>query len=220
MVDTQFIPAVRQQLEKFLIAKNDFHLQGQTYDLILLVPEDRYSIDTKYSLFISCKKFDLIQRKTAITALLTFFKEHLNPGFYQIITRVDFIHSEDPFVKSMKMVFSYKNPLYVISDVSVAGVHIEFGYLIKSQILDKLIENDAVTIVFEENGMVQNEPAGIIKMNRDFELVYYTKKGLDEIKKFDNKDTPFKDIRKESEVNLVTQGYVGRVRFDVIIMLE
>jgi hypothetical protein len=221
MVDTQFIPAVRRQLEKFLIKKNEFQLRGQTYDLILLVPSDRYSMDTKYSLFISCKQFDAVQRITAITDLLTFLKEYLNPVFYNIITRVDFIHSDDPFVQSMKMVFAFKQPLYVINDVSVAGVHIEFGYLIKSQILDRLIENDAVTIVYESNGKVQYENAGLIKMNPSFVLIYYTPKGLDEIRNFGNRGIQkLKDIRGESEVYLEENGFMSRIVFDAIIMLE
>lgn len=222
MVNTELIPAVRKQLEKFLLEKNNFQLRGQTYDLILLVPSDRYAMDTKYSLLVSSIQFDNVERKSAIADLLTFFKESLSLHYYNLITRVDFIHSEDPFVKSMKMVFAFNQPLFVINNVYVAGVNIEFGYLIKSQILDKLIENDATTIVYEEHGKVIYENAGIIKMNRNFELVYYTKKALIAISNYakTSKTTKAKDIRLEGREKLETRGYINRISLDTIIMLE
>jgi hypothetical protein len=222
MVETQFIPTIRKQLEKFLISKNDFQLRGQNYELILLVPSDRYSMDTKYSLFISSKQFDQVQRKAAISELLSFFKESLTLTLYNTLSRIDFIHSEDPLVRNLKMIFALPHPMFVIQDISVGGVTIELGYLLKSQILDKLIEGDAVSIVYEINGTVQSTNAGIIKINRDFELIYYTGKGLKEMwEPANDKETrKAKELQAQTEDYLEDHGYVGRIPFDAILKLE
>ena len=63
MVKTNLIDKILKRLEKYIIRKNDFHLVGDNFDLVLFIPSDKYLSDTKYSLLISAKKLDNFKQK-------------------------------------------------------------------------------------------------------------------------------------------------------------
>ena len=104
MVKTTLIDKILKRLERYIIKKNNFHLDGDNFDMVLFVPSDKYLSDTKYSLLISANKFNNFKQKEIIKDLLTDFKEALNSEEYNAISRLNIIHSEDPFVKNLKFV--------------------------------------------------------------------------------------------------------------------
>ena len=168
MVKTNLIDKILKRLEKYIIRKNDFHLVGDNFDLVLFVPSDKYLSDTKYSLLISAKKLDNFKQKEVIKDLLTDFKEALNPEEYNAISRLNIINSEDPLVKNLKYVFAYRQPIFEINDIPVGGVNIDHAFLVKSLTLDKLIENQALTLeVKNNNNEIETINAEIIRIDKN-----------------------------------------------------
>src|ERR1700722_1371320 len=102
MVETIYIHKILKELEKYFIRKNNYRLSGDNYDLILFVPSDKYSSESKLSLIISAQIFNNFNQKEVIWELLNEFKKTLESEEYNSITRLNIIHSEDPFVKNLK----------------------------------------------------------------------------------------------------------------------
>jgi|GEM_PF-1701798 hypothetical protein len=223
MVDTTltYIHKLLRQLEKFLIEKNGFQLSGETYDLILLIPSDRYSTDIKYSLVVSAKTLNHFHQKEVIKALLTYFKETLDNNEYNSITRINVINTEDPLVKNLKMMFGFREEAFELNDITIAGIRINFAYLIKSLILDKLIEGRALKLqIMDPEGNISDISAGIIRIERDFSIVYYTGKGLRELWKPDMSNEEKKHaqaIKNLPEHDLIENHFVSRKRLDDIL---
>ena len=101
MVKIYFIEKILKSLERYMLRKNGFRLKGENYELILLLPSDKYVSDSKYSLLISAKILDNYQQKDMIRELLIDFKETLQFYEYNLISRINIIHSNDPFVKNL-----------------------------------------------------------------------------------------------------------------------
>src|SRR5437899_1326591 len=114
MVETILIHTILKQLEKYLIRKNNFRLLGDTYDLILFVPSDKYLSDAKYSLMLSAMKLNNLYQKDVIKELLNDFKAILKFEEYNSISRLNIIHSEDPFVKNLKFAFAIRTEVIEI----------------------------------------------------------------------------------------------------------
>ncbi len=223
MVDTSltFMNKLRLQLEKFLIKKNDFQLLGETYDLILLIPADRYSTDIKYSLVVSAKTLNAIHQREVIKDILTYFKETLDSNEYNSITRINVINTEDPLVRNLKMMFGFREEAYELNDITVGGIRISFAYLIKSLILDKLIEGNALKLqIIYPEGNIGDVNAGIIRIERDFSIIYYTGKGLRELWRQDMSNEEKEQanaIKNSPEHHLIENNFVAKVRLDDII---
>jgi hypothetical protein len=224
MVETKFIHTILKRLEKYLIRKNDFYLSGDTYDLILFIPSDKYLSDAKYSLMISARKLNNLHQKDIIKELLNDFKEVLKFEEYNSISRLNIIHSEDPFVKNLKSVFAFREEMIEINEILVGGVQIDFAYLVKSLVLDRLVENTALAIEIRTQGN-QKEVinAGIIRIEHNFDVVYYTGRGLREIWKPDMTDEQKENaeaLKKKSEDYLILNHYIGKTRLDDILKVK
>ena len=223
MVDTSltYIHKLLRQLEKFLLEKNRFQLLGETYDLILLIPSDRYSTDIKYSLVVSAKTLDDTHQKEVIKDLLTHFKETLESNEYNSITRINVINTQDPLVKNLKMMFGFREEAFELNDITVGGIKINFAYLIKSLILDKLIEGKALKLeIVDPEGNISDISAGIIRIEQDFNVVYYTGKGLRELWKPDmsnEEQEHAQSIKNLPERYLIENHFVAKRRLDDII---
>ena len=220
MVETLFIHKVLKNLEKYLIKKNNYNLLGHTYDLILLIPSDKYFSDTKYSLIISLKQLNNFNQKDVIKELLLFIKENLNEEEYAAITRINILHSEDSFVKNLNYMFAHREEVIEIEGITVGGMPIEFAYLVKSLILDKLIEGRALKLEFI-NGKSIN--AGIIRIEKDFNVVYYTGKGLREIWKPDMTEEERVNaefLNNQSESYLLEHQYMMKTPLDDIVKVR
>jgi len=217
MVETIFIDKILKQLEKYLIRKNNYRLTGDNYGLILLEPSDKYISDTKYSLLISAKKLNGLSQKDVIKELLVDFKVVLKLEEYNALSRLNIIHSEDPLVKNLSfMLGQHREEIIEINDMTIGGVKIDFAYLVKSLVLDKLIEGKAITIELI-NGQRIN--AGIIRIDENFDIVHYTGKGLSEIWKPDMTDEERENAEKlktKPEEFLMQHQFVAKMPLDDI----
>src|SRR5579872_5347011 len=108
MVETLVINKIVKELEKYFIKKSRFVLSGEKYELILFEPVEKYDPQSKFSLFLSAKKFDNLNQKETIRDLFTFFKETLSHSEYNTISRISIINSNDPFVKNINYVFAFR----------------------------------------------------------------------------------------------------------------
>ncbi len=184
MVETKFIHTILKRLEKYLIRRNNFNLLGDTFDLILFVPSDKYLSDAKYSLIVSAKALNTLHQKEVIRELLNDFKTVLKFDEYNAISRLNIIHTEDPFVKNLKFIFGIRNEIIEINEFIVGGVKIDNAFLVKSLVLDKLIEHHALTVEIKtENNQSETINMGVIRIENNFDVVYFTGKGLREMNK-------------------------------------
>lgn len=219
----KFIEKVLNQLEKFLIKKNNFHLLGYSYDLILFIPSDNFVSETKFSLLISADKLNHLNQRDVIRELLLNFKETLTSDEYNSISRINILHSEDPFVKNLKFVINIREKIFEINNLIIGGVQIDHGYFIKSLILDKIIESNALNMqILNKDGQTMIIPAGIIRIKSNFDVIFYTGKGLRE---FFNSNIVSEEkldvwhLNKERENYLIHHGYVNSVPFDNIVKI-
>jgi hypothetical protein len=221
MVEKKFMHTVLKSLEKYLVKKNNFQLIGETYDLILFIPSDRFQSHNKFSLLISYNRLNNLNQKDVIKDLLNYFKEDLGFEEYNSISRLNILHSEDSFVKNLKLVFAFKEQIFELKDIPIGGVQIDFAYLVKSLVLDKLISNSALKLeVVTENSMSQIINAGIIRIEQNFDVVYYTSKGLREIWKADMTETEKENaeyLKTQSENFLIENKFISKTNLDRIV---
>lgn len=167
MVETIFIHKVLKELEKFFIKKNNFQLTGANFDLVLFAPTDKHSLDAKFSLLLSAKNFNSSNQRDLIKEFITYFRETLGIDEYISISRVNILHTEDPFVKNINFMFPYREEVReIMDDIPIGGVKIT-GFLVKSLVLDKLISNSIVEMELINGEMVR---AKIIEINNNFEV--------------------------------------------------
>lgn len=216
MVGLQFIQKILKGLEKYLIARNNFHLLGDNYNLILFVPSDKVLSDTKYTLLISAIQLNNLNHKDVIAELLSYFKEILNFEEYKTISRLNILHSEDPFVKNLSFVFPMRERVIEIHEITIGGVKLDFAYLVKSLVLDKLVANRAVVMDLI-NGQRMN--AGIIRIEDNFDVVYNTGKGLREIWKpnmTNEEKIKAEELKLKSEEFLIQHQYIMKTPLEEI----
>ena len=221
MVKTKLIHTVLKRLEKYLIRKNNFQLLGDNYDLILFVPSDNYLSDTRYSLMISAKKLNGVNQKDVIKELLSDFKGILGFDEYNSISRLNVLHSEDPFVKNFKAVFAFREEIIEIKEITIGGVRIDFAYLVKSLVLDKLIEDRALFLTTKnQNNEISEINAGIIRIEKNFDVLYYNGNGLREIWKPVMTEEQKKHkavLQTKGEEYLIEHDYINKISIDNII---
>ncbi|MDZ4679408.1 MAG: hypothetical protein SH848_10840 [Saprospiraceae bacterium] len=222
MVETNLTHKVLKELEKFLIRANAYLLAGESYDLILLVPSDKYLSDAKYSLIISARKLNALRQRDVIKEMLSAFKEALEFDEYNSISRINIVHTDDPFVKNLKhLIATSQEEIMELVDVNVGGVTIDFAYLVKSMVLERLAFNRAVTLdVIDDNGLINRKLAGVIRIDKNFDVVHYTGKGLGEIWKPEmtaEEKAHAENIKKQTEDYLISNQFIEKTRFDDII---
>ncbi len=222
MVETASIYThkILRQLEKFLILKNGFNLLGETYELILLIPSDKYSTDTKYSLIISAKSLNNFQQKDIIKEIFTAFKETLEIDEFNSISRINVIHTHDSFVRNLKLMFGLREEIIELNNITVGGANIDFAYLIRSLVLDKLIAGRALNLeIIDPDGNLGHISAGIKGIDNSFNVVYYTGKGLREIfglEKTKSEEDDAEILKNMNEQYLISNHLIAKIRFDDI----
>jgi hypothetical protein len=224
MVETIFIRTILKRLEKYLIKRNNFHLLGDTFDLILFVPSDKYLSDAKYSLMVSAKSLNTLHQKDVIIDLLNDFKGVLKFDEYNAISRLNIIHSDDPFVKNLKLVFGFREEITEINEIPVGGVKIDYAFLVKSLVLDKLVEGRALIVEIKtENDQYETINMGVIRIETNFDIVYYTGKGIREMYKpemTDEQKEIAEQLKQKSEDYLIQHHYIGKTPLDNILKVK
>lgn len=208
---------VLRSLEKFIIAKSGFRLIGENkYNLVLLIPSDRFDFETKHSLIVSSKSFDHLDSTALIRELLLFLKTSLTTNEYKAISRISIIRSTDSFVKAFGSFMFQSKPIIEIQDVVIGGITIDYGFVLNST-LEKLVENRAVTII-DVSGNSLN--AGIKGIDHNFNILYYTEKGLREMwrntEMSEEERENAKKLKQKGDDYLLEHGYLAIISFDQI----
>lgn len=223
MVNNTFTQKLIKLLEKYLIEKNNFQLNGNTYDLILLVPWDRFSSNGKFSLLLSAKILDKYNEKDLIREMFGIFLNNISSEEYSLISRISIIHSNDSFVKNLKSVFAFREQVVEINQFLIGGVEIDFAILLKSLVLDRLKKGSIYQISLKnKNNIIERINTGIIKIGEDFSTFILTRKGLDG---FDVASLEFEHlidkicIDKKQLNEFVEIDYIRKIPFDNIIQI-
>jgi hypothetical protein len=220
MVKMKLINKILKSLEKYLLKKNNFQLSGENYDLILFTPVDKFRADTKYSLLISARRFNKLQQREVIKDLLTYLKDVLESDEYNAIARLNIIHSDDLFVKNLKFAFPYRQDILEINNIFIGEANIDYAFLVKSLILDSLKEGQALTLEIVNHDKIDFINAGIIRVDNNYEIIYYTGKGLREIFKSDMTDKEkinAEQLKKTTETDLIRSGYIAKIAIDNVV---
>ncbi len=223
MVNNNIFNSVTKRLEFYLIKKNNFKLTGQNYDLILFIPLNSVYDSSKYSLIISSKLLNKLNQKTMIEELLFDLSKNLSREEYLSINRINIIHSNSSFVKNMNFTISQRERLFKLNDFSIGEENISTAYLIKSLVLDKLIQGNTVTmeVLPDKKNPYIFEPsrinAGIKRIDKNFNVIYYTVRGLKTIFPRDRNSDKFSEqLKKESEKYLISEGYLSHISLQKI----
>lgn len=223
MVVTKFIHTILKRLERYLIRLNNFQLNGRSYDLILIVPSDKYRYDSKYSLILSAEHLNTLNQREVIHDLLNDFKNTLQPEEYSALSRINILNTNDPFVKNLKLVFGFREEIIEINEIPVGEISIDFAFLVKSLVLDKLIANRAVVAEIEtENHISQTINMGPIKVEPNYDVVYYTPQGLRKISTPNKTDTNEMEVDQLSESKikeLIECGDIAKIQLEKILKI-
>ncbi len=219
MVISTTIRTVLKGLEKYFIKLERFSLRGRTYDLILLIPESSGYLE-KYSWLISAEIFNNRSQREVITELLFEFNKILAKQEYASISKINVLNSNSALVKNLNFMFPYNREIIELSNITVGGVEIENGLILKSAFLEKFREGAAVTILHRKNGLMN---VGVIGINQDYKIKCYTAKALREI--FNpNMDVRDKVIAEQvllkPEEFLLQNDLITFINFDDILNVE
>jgi hypothetical protein len=223
MVEVSFMEKVVKRLERYLIQKNGFRLQGLKYDLILFSTIDRYFLPDRYSLMLSSAVLDHSSLWDVAFELFSDMKKVLSGEEYLAVSNINVIHSDDPFVKKISRLYGSREPLVEIRDEIIAGTEIEFAYLVNSSLLGKLVEGKALAAEILCGDSVSTINMGIIRIESNFDVVYYTGKGLREIfrPELTGDEKEHADFLKtQPEAFLIEHQYVSKIAFDSILKIE
>lgn len=176
MVTSVVISKVLKVLERYLLESVGFRLRGYDYEIILLLPTDS-SYQEKYSWVISSEQLNNIEQQIFIRDILLRLKAILPYHEYSSVSSINKLNSSDPIVQNIKFVLPFPGDM-IETNIYIGNLDMNGGILIRSKILSKLKEGQAVT-VYLKSGTSMN--AGIISMDKDLRIKHYTGKGLKEL---------------------------------------
>ena len=220
MVEQIVVNSIVKELEKFLIKKSNYRLKGESYDLILLVPTDKYSLDNKFSLYISSVVLNKFSQKEIIMELLTDFKNYLTIKDYTALNRINLLNTQEPFVRNMNLIYSIREKIIQLNEIRIGDVILDFAFLLRSLVLDKLIVNHAVLIELDDGQKIN---AGIKRIEPNFDIVHYTGKGLREMWKPNLSGQELKQadyLKSQEEDFLFANDYLSKIYLDRIAQIS
>lgn len=223
MQNTMLIHKVLKLLEVYILKKNGFSLVGHNdYELILFVPSDSHTTDCHFSLMLSAVRFDNASQRDVIQHLLHYLKSSLNVTDYHCISRINIIHSQDPFVKKIKNAFASRLETIEINKYDIGGgIGINHAFMVKSLILDRLIPEKVLTLEIRKDADdIATIQASIVRIEKDLVVYYYTDKGIREIYNpgiGDLENGHAKALMAESEGYLIKNEYMSKIGWDKIV---
>jgi len=103
----------------------------------------------------------------------------------------------------------------------VGGVDIDFGYLIKSFLLEKLVENHRVVLeIAGRMGITTRIETIVRRIDHNYDVIFYTQKGLDAIGSTDiigNLNGNVEAVQQKSESFLFQNNLISKAKFDDIL---
>ena len=109
---------------------------GRPFALLMLIPNEPDSLDTKQSLIASAQWLDDLSPRQAVDRILVELIERIgsttSEAFGQI-ARITVISTQDPFVQSITMNFPVTGSELVIEHCTFNGTHIERAVVLESR---------------------------------------------------------------------------------------
>jgi hypothetical protein len=220
MVEQNVVNSIIKELEKFHIKKSNYRLNGENYDLILLIPTDKYSFDNKFSLYISSAVLNKFSQKEIIMELLTDFNNYLTIQDYTALSRINLLNNQEPFVRNMNLAYGFRESIIQLEDTYIGDAKIDFAFLLKSLVLDKLVVNKAVTIELNDGQIIN---AGIKRIEPDFDIIHYTGKALREmwgLNLIGEEKNRADFLKSQEEDYLFENNYISSISLDRIMKIR
>jgi hypothetical protein len=108
---------------------------GKKYSLVMLLTNVPYSNFPNWSLIVSAPWLDRVFQKDAILGLLKVFNETLVKDELMRITRINFLNSNDSFVRSINSAFTVEGSSKHLNGVNINGIQIDNAILLESRYL-------------------------------------------------------------------------------------
>ena len=216
-MENNIINSIRTALEMYLVRASDFQLKGDNYALMLFTPTDMGNPNTKYKITISAILFDKIDTDIIGNDILLRLREYLkNNREYLYISHIEVLNSNGPFVRNMNAVFPFKSDILEIGDTVIGGISVPYSYLCFSLKLEALREGSAIHFINSKDEIV---PAGIINIDRSYNIYYYNGKGLREIwgpNMTDAQKENAKMLKEKTIESLEINGFVSHIQYSEV----
>ncbi len=163
MVTVDFHQKLVRNLEKYLVRETGFKLTGRGYDLILFIPIDSTSFDSKSTLIISAKLLDDKRERTIIQHILTSFKSILNFAEFSLISSLQVVNSNSTLVKNMDFAFPFQRREDIEYEVNttIGGIPLYGARLVRSSVLANLITGKRCRIKLISGNILSGKVMGI-----------------------------------------------------------
>jgi len=215
MVKDIFVREVQRKLERFFLKKNNFRLEGQTYNLLLFFPPESAPVD--YSILLSAEIFDVESKKQLITDILRYLLDTLGQSYYKRIASLNILNSQDPLVRNITLISAYPQEYMELNHFQIGGVEIDDALLVKSTLLTQLRQDNRVRIVFAAPyGGTDTKTVQFISISDDFEIFYLTEKGQDSLYNYKGYSSRFGTERTGQHLAM-EEGLAAKVVLDDII---
>jgi len=122
----KMVENIRKSLKEFAEGKND-------YSLIMLIPSDPYSLNTKWSLIISAPWLDKKGHKETLSKLYSLFRKTIPSIELNRLSRISLIRSDDAFVRAITSEFNVPDGLKDINNSVINGIQIDKAYILRAQ---------------------------------------------------------------------------------------
>ena len=122
----KMVENIRKSLKDFATGKND-------YSLIMLVPSEPYSLNTKWSLIVSAPWLDKKSHRETLRKLHSHLRATVPSSELTNLSRISFMRSDDTFVRSINFEFNVPDGLVDINNSTINGVQIDKAYILRSQ---------------------------------------------------------------------------------------
>jgi hypothetical protein len=218
MVVDKTVRNILRRLEIYYLKNQGFLLTGKSYDLILLISAESSYNSSKYSWIISAKFLDNRIEKEVINELLSDFNRILTYEEFSSVSRINVINSNHSIVNNLRFVFPYQEDVIELNELSIGGVRFDKSFIIHSKILEKLKSGNVVQIVTCQGEQI---PAGIIAMDKNLIIKYYTAKGLRTLYKTETEDEKVKakELEKLSEQEKIQEDLIALIKLKEIFTI-
>jgi hypothetical protein len=213
MVISNNISKVLSLLEKYYLEKTDFQLNGNSYDMIMVTPEQSNIESNKW--IISAKYFDNSEKPNLISDILEYFQRNLGPTDYLSVSSLIVLNSSLAFIQNIKFMFPFNNPVFELSNISIGGVDIDHAYIIHSRKLEKLEVEKEVYVNHKIEGSIKIRP---ISLDRQWNLKCYTERGINQLHSANVNDFfTGNRMSKNRDEEWQSQGFIRFIFFDDIL---
>ena len=131
----KMVENIRKSLKDFATGKND-------YSLIMLVPSEPYSLNTKWSLIISAPWLDKKSHRETLSKLHSHLRATVPSSELTNLSRISLMRSDDTFVRAITSEFNVPDGLKDINNSVINGIQIDKAYVLRAHNLEPVEVQD------------------------------------------------------------------------------